>query len=88
MVYTPGHEHIPENWYHQPTNRFSSLRFMSLLVKLFSVYPRAAIIGGNTGKVNTFTPIDIEDLTGGVFKSNDLLDPEKLSCLFSVWYNH
>ena len=82
MFYTRGHERIPENFYRQPTNNFNPLRFMMCLVEIFSVYPRAAIIGGNTGKVNNFTPVDIENLTGGVFNANDLLDPQKLSCFF------
>ena len=49
------------------------------------MYPHAAIIGANTGKVNTFTPVDIGNLTGGVFKANDLLDPK--SCLAFFFFS-
>lgn len=80
LVYTKGHERIPDKWYRQPTNRLSGPRFLLLIIKLIKFYPRAGNIGGNTGRVNTFTPLDLGDLTGGLLNSLELLDPQKLSC--------
>jgi len=80
LVYTKGHERIPDNWYRQPTNRLSTPRFLLLIINFLQFYPRAGSIGGNTGKVNTFTPLDLGNLTGGLLNSLELLDPQKLSC--------
>lgn len=37
-------------------------------------------IGGNTGKVNTFTGVDLGDVTGGVFNVQTLLQSNNLMC--------
>jgi len=39
-----------------------------------------AVIGGNTGKPNTFTGVNIADLTGGVFNAATLLEGNNLMC--------
>jgi hypothetical protein len=39
-----------------------------------------AVIGGNTGKPNTFTGVNIADLTGGVFNAETLLEGNNLMC--------
>lgn len=82
LVFTRGRERIPDNWYRQPTDSLTIARFLLCIAKVIAFYPRAANVGGNTGKVNTFTPVDLGDLTGGVYNSKDLLDPQKLSCFF------
>jgi hypothetical protein len=38
-------------------------------------------IGGNTGTVNTFTGVDLGDMTGGVLNAASLLDGNNLLCL-------
>lgn len=42
--------------------------------------PYMAVIGGNTGKPNTFTGVNIADLTGGVFDAETLLEGNNLMC--------
>lgn len=37
-------------------------------------------IGGNTGTVNSFTGVDVEDLTGGVFNAETLLEGNNMMC--------
>lgn len=37
-------------------------------------------IGGNTGEVNTFTGVDITNLTGGVYNTQTLLQGNNLAC--------
>jgi hypothetical protein len=42
--------------------------------------PHLADLGGNTGKPNTFTGVNITDLTGGVFNAETLLEGNNLMC--------
>ena len=44
--------------------------------------PEAVSVGGNTGKVNTFTGVDLGDITGGAYHTPDLLNPTKFVCYF------
>ena len=37
-------------------------------------------VGGNTGKVNTFTGLDINNLTGGVYNAQSLLQGNNAAC--------
>jgi hypothetical protein len=37
-------------------------------------------IGGNTGTVNSFTGVDVGDLTGGIFNAETLLEGSNLMC--------
>ncbi|EAT76897.2 hypothetical protein SNOG_15802 [Parastagonospora nodorum SN15] len=39
-----------------------------------------AVIGGNTGEPNTFTGVNIADLTGGVFNAATLLEGNNAMC--------
>ena len=45
-----------------------------------AVVPEALSVGGNTGKVNTFTGVDLANITGGVYQTSDLTDPKKFVC--------
>jgi len=45
-----------------------------------SQYPNTLTVGGNTGKVGTFTPLNFDDLTGGVFYAQTLLGGNNLAC--------
>lgn len=42
--------------------------------------PYIIAIGGNTGEPNTFTGVNIADLTGGVFNTQTLLEGNNLAC--------
>lgn len=53
-----------------------SLDIVSLQLK----YPKLGSIGGNAGKVNTFTGVDLANLTSGVLDSTTLLDNNNLMC--------
>jgi hypothetical protein len=43
-------------------------------------YPNVLTIGGNTSNVNTFTPLNFDDVTGGVFNAATLLEGNNLAC--------
>ena len=44
--------------------------------------PEAVSVGGNTGSVNTFTGVDLGDITGGAYRTADLTNPTKFVCYF------
>lgn len=43
-------------------------------------HPEFAALGGNTGQVNTFTGVDLQNLTQGVFDATTLLEGNNLFC--------
>ena len=45
-----------------------------------AVVPEALSVGGNTGQVNTFTGVDLGNITGGIYQTSDLTDPKKFAC--------
>jgi hypothetical protein len=44
-------------------------------------HPELVKLGGNAGEPNTFTGVNLEDLTGGVFNAANLLEGNNLLCL-------
>lgn len=79
LSYTPGHERIPENWF--PRQKpYSILDFNAAEAALLLKKPELLSVGGNTGEVNSFAGIDLEDLTGGVFNAANLLEGNNLVC--------
>jgi hypothetical protein len=79
LVYRKGHEQIPANWYRRPVD-YGLVELNLDLVAWFLKYPELASIGGNTGKVNSFTGLDLEDITGGVLNAASLLEGNNLVC--------
>ncbi|KAJ7860784.1 hypothetical protein B0H13DRAFT_1900768 [Mycena leptocephala] len=61
-------ERIPSSWYRRP------------LDDQYLAYPETVLIGGNTGEVDSFVPIDITDLTGGVYSAASLLEGNNAVC--------
>ena len=49
-------------------------------MQIAAVVPEAVSVGGNTGQVNTFTGVDLGDITGGVYHTSDLTNPTKFVC--------
>lgn len=79
LSYTPGHERIPENWF--PRQKpYTILDFNAAEAALLLKKPELLSVGGNTGEVNSFAGIDLEDLTGGVFNAANLLEGNNLVC--------
>ncbi|KAJ4413762.1 hypothetical protein N0V82_008351 [Gnomoniopsis sp. IMI 355080] len=79
LSYTPGHERIPENWFPRQTP-YTILDFNAAEAALLLKKPELLSVGGNTGTVNSFAGIDMEDLTGGVFNAANLLEGNNLIC--------
>ncbi|KAI9648634.1 hypothetical protein NHQ30_003272 [Ciborinia camelliae] len=79
--YTPGHERIPDNWYKRAIgDEFTIPSFLADVLHFALQYPPLLDIGGNTGKPNTFTPVDLGSLTKGVFNAGTLLEGNNLEC--------
>ncbi|KAI0125584.1 hypothetical protein BJ170DRAFT_695627 [Xylariales sp. AK1849] len=81
FVVNQGWERIPENWYKRPIgDDYSIPKFLVDVVEHALYYPPLLSVGGNTGTTNSFTGVDISDLTGGVFNAATLLEGDNLEC--------
>lgn len=81
FVYTPGYERIPENWYKRAIgDEYTIPFFISDLLAYAAQYPEILSVGGNTGTVNSFTGLDISNVTGGVYNSKSLTQGNNLQC--------
>ena len=79
--YTPGYEAFPNNWYKRnPVDYYTIPYFGSDAGAMARQYPEFVSIGGNTGKTNTFTGVDPQNLTGGVYTSSNLLQGNNAIC--------
>ena len=81
-IHHPGQERIPLNWYRRPggKDQYNPVDVFIDLVIGATVYPDTLRIGGNTGTTNSFTGVDLGDLTGGVFNGASLLEGNNLAC--------
>ncbi|MCJ1467988.1 hypothetical protein MMC07_006614 [Pseudocyphellaria aurata] len=83
LSWKPGHERIPDNWYRRPRglqNDYALYSFALDLLQMAKVVPEAVAVGGNTGTVNSFAGVELADITGGVYHTLDLLNPQKFTC--------
>ena len=81
LQYTPGHERIPANWYRRPfLDEYTFPRGIPDLLAMWVRYPEVLLIGGNINGVNTYAPIDIGNLTGGVYSAESLLEGDNAAC--------
>ncbi|KAL1592611.1 hypothetical protein SLS60_011027 [Paraconiothyrium brasiliense] len=80
LSYNEGWERIPENWYKTPVD-YGLVQLNLDTVALASLHPELASIGGNTGTVNSFTGVDISNITGGILNVQTLLSGNNLLCL-------
>lgn len=79
LEYKRGHEKIPANWYKTPVD-YGLVQLNVDLASWIGRYPELASIGGNTGTVDSFTVLNISDLTGGVLNAPKLLENNNLLC--------
>lgn len=79
FVYNYGWERIPDNWYRR-SDAYTLPRATADIVGAGIVYPPLLSVGGNTGRVNTFTGVNLGQLTGGVFNAATLLQGNNAIC--------
>lgn len=78
MTYVVGHERIPENFYRR---RYTDYGIPANALDIISYSaPEVLSIGGNSNGVNTFTGIDLDDLSGGLINAENLLQGNNLIC--------
>ena len=76
-----GTERIPNNWYRRALEYpYEAEYFLVDVLNAAKLHPKFLSIGGNTGKTDSFTGVDIADLTGGIFNSADLLKGNNFGC--------
>ena len=79
--YTPGYERIPENWYKRAIGDEYTIPFFGLDLDAAALqHPEFLSVGGNTGTTNSFAGVDIQNLTGGVYNAQNLLEGNNLAC--------
>ncbi|MCJ1283377.1 hypothetical protein MMC26_002705 [Xylographa opegraphella] len=84
LNYTYGYERIPENWYRRSLEDLWTLPdILEAVAQQCLSYPQTCAVGGNTNGVNTFSGVDIGDISGGVFNSASLTNPSELGCFIS-----
>ena len=79
MVYTRGSERIPSNFYSRPT-QYTLVNYNLDIVSLVMKYPELLSIGGNSGTVNSFEGLDMDDLTGGLLNAANLSSNNNIVC--------
>lgn len=81
FTYTPGHEKIPDNWYRRAFgDEYTIPFFFEDVFGMAEANPQFLDIGGNTGTTNSFTGIDIEDVTGGLLNAKTFAQGNNAAC--------
>ena len=81
FTYNPGYEKIPDNWYKRAIGDEYTIPYFNADVLYYaSQFPEILSVGGNTGKTNSFTGVDISSLTGGVYNAQTLTQGNNLQC--------
>ncbi|KAI4157730.1 MAG: hypothetical protein LQ342_008048 [Letrouitia transgressa] len=81
LVYSPGYERIPENWYTRAEgDPYDTMFFDRDFSTLVMEHPELLAFGGNTGTVNSFAGLNVGNLTGGLYNSGTLLQGNNLMC--------
>lgn len=77
-----GQERIPENWYKRAIEYpYENAYFLADLAAAAALHPKFLDVGGNTGTTDSFTGVDIGNLTGGVLNAQSLLEGDNFACL-------
>jgi Peroxidase, family 2 len=81
LQWTEGYEKIPDNWYKRAIgDEYTIPFFLSDLLAAAAQYPQFLSVGGNTGTTNSFTGVDLESLTGGVYNAQNLATGNNAIC--------
>ncbi|KAF8847565.1 Cloroperoxidase [Acephala macrosclerotiorum] len=81
FTWTEGYEKIPDNWYKRAIGDEYSIPYFQIdLVAAALEYPQFLNVGGNTGKTNTFTGVDITSLTSGAYNLQTLAQGDNAIC--------
>lgn len=74
-----GYERIPDNWYRRSiVAPYTIPYFLGDVLAAAALHPKFLDIGGNTGKTNTFTGVNITDLSAGLVNAETLTEGNNL----------
>jgi hypothetical protein len=77
----PGQERVPEDWYRRPSYApYEAQDVVGDVALGYLAYPKTLKFGGNTGKVNTFTGLNVADLSGGLLSAETLFTGDNFAC--------
>ncbi|KAI5363775.1 putative chloroperoxidase [Septoria linicola] len=77
----PGQERVPEDWYRRPSYApYEAQDVVGDVAIGYLAYPRTLKFGGNTGKVNTFTGLNMANFSGGVLSASTLFQGDNFAC--------
>ncbi|PQE29907.1 oxidase protein [Rutstroemia sp. NJR-2017a WRK4] len=80
MTYTKGAERIPDNYYRRATDYAAADLWVDIIENVSLKRPTLLSIGGNTNGVNTFTGVNLENLTGGIMNAEYLAQGNNALC--------
>lgn len=81
LTFDASYEKIPDNWYKRAIGDEYTIPFFQVdLTAAALQYPQFLDIGGNTGTTNSFTGVDVMNLTGGVYNAQTLAQGNNLFC--------
>ncbi|KAF8160204.1 Chloroperoxidase, partial [Mycena galopus ATCC 62051] len=81
LTYTHGHEQIPANWYRRPFGDEYTLALVAPdIANMALAAPNVFVVGGNLNGTNSYAPVDLSDLTGGVYSAASLLEGNNAAC--------
>ncbi|PIA98869.1 Aromatic peroxygenase [Cercospora beticola] len=76
-----GNERIPDNWYRRAQEYpYEVTYFIADLLNAALLHPKFLAIGGNTNGPNTFTGVNLENLSGGLVNLGNLAQGNNLGC--------
>ncbi|KAK3618549.1 hypothetical protein LTR22_026342 [Elasticomyces elasticus] len=77
-----GQESISDNWYRRVIEcPYETTNFTTDALNAIALYPKFADIGGDLGTTNSFTGVDVANLTAGILNAGNLLSGNHLGCL-------
>lgn len=81
FVWQKGQERIPEAWYRRPSYApYDASDVIGDVAIGYLAYPNTLKFGGNTGTVNSFTGLNVANLSGGVFSAETLFNDNNFAC--------
>nr|POF15021.1 aromatic peroxygenase [Quercus suber] len=73
LVWTPGHERIPDNWYKRhPSDEYSIPYFEADILYFAETQPEILTIGCNQGRVDSYNAIDAATISSGAYTASQL----------------
>lgn len=81
FTWEKGMERIPLNWYRRPSaTPYNLADIIADISYAYMQEPSSFMLGGNTGKVNSFVGVDIDALTGGTYDEANLFQGNNFGC--------